>query len=166
MAKEMIFNSKMNYKVCKDMRYGCPYHSCLGNFCQYEVMEHENRQWLRSCKPDIRDTAAGEIIFVKYSASDRCNKCILMHYPHECKKIECTADERTDNITGYFRLFRAKARDEHSMPKPTKLMMILVIAGLLVTSCTINMKVTVEHKIETPEAAKDSASVNIETIWY
>lgn len=162
----MIFNSKMNYKVCKDMRYGCPYHSCLGNFCQYEVMEHENRQWLRSCKPDVRDTAAGEIIFVKYSASDRCNKCILMHYPQECKKIDCSADERTDNITGYFRLFRAKARDEHSMPKPTKLMMILLLASLLVNGCTINMNVSLEQNNKTPEAEKDSTVKNIETIWY
>jgi hypothetical protein len=90
-----------------------------------------------------------------------------MHYPNECKITTCSADERPDNIQGYFRLYRAKPRNEHAMPRPNKLMMILIVAGLLITGCTINMKVVVEHKIETSEAEKDSTSVkNIDNYWY
>ena len=163
----MIFDSKINFSVCTNMRYGCPYHTQHGNFCRFDVTKKESRKWLRSCQPDIRNSTVGEIIFVKYSASDRCNKCILMHYPNECKITTCSADERPDHIQGYFRLYRAKPRNEHAMPRPNKLMMILVIVALLITGCTINMNVTLKHSIETPEAEKDSASVkNIETIWY
>lgn len=115
---------------------------------------------------EIRNSEAGPVLFVEYKKEDRCNKCALYYYSDSCKSIPCTKKERTDKATGYYRLYRAKVRDEQPMPRPSRLMMILIAASLLITGCTINMRVVVENKIETPEAAKDSASVKIENNWY
>lgn len=115
---------------------------------------------------EIRNSDAGPVLFVPYSKADRCNKCALYYYESSCHKTPCNKDDRRDKLTGYYRLFNAKVRDEHSMPKPSKLMMILITAVILFSSCTINMNVTLEQKNKTPEAEKDSASIKIDNYWY
>lgn len=115
---------------------------------------------------EIRNSDAGQVVFVPYTKQDRCNKCALYLYKDSCLKTPCNEDDRKDKLTGYYRLYCAKIREEQPMPRPNKLMMILVLAAMLITGCTINMKVTIEHKIATPEAEKDSIEKNIETIWY
>jgi hypothetical protein len=161
---EKIFESKINQKVCKSIDYGCPYHSCLGNFCQYGSMQKEHRVWTRSCAPDIRQASPGMIIFMPYSKEDRCEKCILANYPEECKKVQCKAEERTDRLTGYFRLYRSSAPIDQPVPKGMALIVMLILfsASVLFSSC-VTIKVTVNPKEDLVEL--DSLKVT-ENIWY
>lgn len=115
---------------------------------------------------EIRNSDAGQVLFVPYSKADRCNKCALYYYETSCQNTPCTKKERRDKLTGYYRLFKVTPRNEHAMPVPGKLMMVLIFAAVLITGCTINMNVTLEPNNKTPEAEKDSAEKNIETIWY
>lgn len=115
---------------------------------------------------EIRNSDAGQVLFVPYSKADRCNKCALYYYEASCQKTPCNKDDRRDKLTGYYRLFKVTPRNEHAMPVPGKLMMVLIVAAVLITGCTINLNVTLKHRIETPEAEKDSTEKNIETIWY
>lgn len=108
---------------------------------------------------EIRNSDAGQILFVPYSKADRCNKCALYLYKDSCLNTPCNQDDRKDKLTGYYRLFKATPRNEHAMPVPGKLMMVFIMSCLLITGCTINMNVTLEPKNKTPEAASDSTQV-------
>ncbi len=43
-------------------------------------------------------------IFVPYSGNDKCLRCIFSIYDNgTCGSVPCTAEERKDGLTGYFR---------------------------------------------------------------
>lgn len=153
--------SKLNYmsKKCKQNNFHCPYHACMSDGCQFQMMDPKHRQWLRLCAPDIRNTAAGQVLFVKYSQADRCEKCYLSNYKEVCEKIDCKTNERADMLTGYYRLYNAAKPLEFAVPKPTRLMMILIAAVVLFASCTVSLKVSVGQPQEQVETASDSTQV-------
>lgn len=68
---------------------------------------------------EIRKSEAGEILFMPYSKKDRCNKCVLYQYIDSCKKTPCTAKERPDKTSGYYRKFRAHVTPSFPVPSTT-----------------------------------------------
>ena len=158
--------SKLNYmsKICKQNNFHCPYHACMGNGCQHQIMEPKHRQWSRLCAPDVRKTAAGEVIFVKYSQADRCEKCFLSNFKEVCEKIDCKTDERADMLTGYYRLYNAARPLEFAVPRATKLM-VFIAAAVLFASCSVSLKVSVGQPQEKLEAARDSSQLK-QNYWF
>lgn len=70
---------------------------------------------------EIRDSDAGQIVFVHYSKADRCNKCALYLYEDSCLSTPCNEDDRKDKCTGYYRKYRAFIAEEFSVPTSVKL---------------------------------------------
>jgi hypothetical protein len=71
---------------------------------------------------EIRNSDAGQVLFVPYSKADRCNKCALYYYEASCQKTPCTKKERRDKLTGYYRQYRAQVG--HEFPVPTTIKII------------------------------------------
>lgn len=70
---------------------------------------------------EIRNSDAGQIVFVNYSKDDRCEKCALYYYEESCHSTPCTSKERRDRLTGYYRKYQAQVRDECPVPTITKI---------------------------------------------
>lgn len=70
---------------------------------------------------EIRDSDAGQIVFVPYSKEDRCNKCALCLFEDSCQNTPCNEDDRRDKLTGYYRKYRAYIVHEFSVPTITRI---------------------------------------------
>jgi hypothetical protein len=70
---------------------------------------------------EIRNSEAGQVLFVPYTKSDRCSKCALYYYEEDCHTTPCTKKERRDKLTGYYRKYRAYVGHEFPVPSTTKI---------------------------------------------
>jgi hypothetical protein len=70
---------------------------------------------------EIRNSDAGQIVFVPYSKEDRCNRCVLLHYDESCHNTPCSKKERRDKTPGYYRKYRAHVGHEFPVPSTVKL---------------------------------------------